>query len=99
MLPVLACAMILSRVGVRFFRGLARWSRGSAVKRVVAAVVGATMVTALAWAWWPHPGNYLPIAPGERGNVTSFLQFSQAAASPVGLSRSRARGARGRRGT
>ncbi len=29
-LPLLACALILGRIGLRSFRGLARWSRGSA---------------------------------------------------------------------
>ena len=68
-LPVLACALVLGRVGVRSFRGLAAWSHDSAGKRVVAAVIGATLVTALSWAWWPHPGNYRPIAAGGAGDL------------------------------
>ena len=73
-LPVLACALILGRVGLRSFRGLAAWGQGSAGKRVVAAVVGAALVTALSWAWWPHPGNYRPIQAGEKGIFTTILQ-------------------------
>ena len=72
-LSVLACGLVLSRVGVRSFRGLAAWSHDSAGRRVVAAVLGATLVTALSWAWWPHPGSYRPIAPGEQGIFTSLL--------------------------
>ena len=33
---------------------------------MVAAAISAALVTALSWAWWPHPGNYQPIEPGER---------------------------------
>ena len=63
----------LGRVGVRFFGGLARWSRGSAGKRAVAALVSAVAVTTLSWAWWPHPGNYRPIGPDERSLVASLM--------------------------
>ena len=78
-LPVLACALILGRIGTRTFRGLATWSRGSAGKRVVAAVISATLVTALSWAWWPHPGNYQPIQPGETGILTSHASAADGA--------------------
>jgi putative peptide zinc metalloprotease protein len=73
-LPLLACALILGRISYRTFGGLARWSRGSAGKRVVAAALSAMLVTALSWAWWPHPGTYRPIEPGERGTLAAFLQ-------------------------
>jgi len=79
-LPVLACAMVLSRIGIRWFKGLAQWSRDSRGKRLVAAVLSALMVTGLSWAWWPHPGNYEPIQPGERQLFTS-LQEPQTAPS------------------
>ncbi|MFC7496059.1 MULTISPECIES: hypothetical protein [unclassified Nocardioides] len=77
-LPVLACGLILCRVGLRFFGGLARWSRGSFIKRVAATAASVTVVTALLWAWWPHPGVYRPIEPGERGLVTSLFQPPEA---------------------
>ena len=72
-LPVIACGLILGRIGLRWLQGLARWSRGSALKRVTAAVVSAPLVTGLAWAWWPYPGNYRPIVPGEQNLFTSLL--------------------------
>ena len=84
-LPVLACALILGRIGTRTFRGLATWSRGSAGKRVVAAATGATLVTALSWAWWPHPGNYQPIQPGDDSILTSVMHQPQTEqAEPAG---------------
>ena len=81
-LPVLACAMVLGRIGIRWFKGLALWSRNSRGKRLVAAVLSAMMVTGLSWAWWPHPGNYQPIRPGQERLFTS-LQEPQTASSDV----------------
>ena len=73
-LPVVACVLILGRIVVRWSTGLARWSHGSAVKRVLAAALSAVLITGVAWAWWPHPGSYRPIEPGERATLTTFLQ-------------------------
>ena len=86
-LPVIACALILGRIGLRWFQGLARWSRGSGLKRVTAAVLSAVLVTGLAWAWWPYPGNYRPILPGEQNLFTSVLPTARSApaAMPASL--------------
>ena len=81
-LPLLACAMILWRVGLRWFRGLARWSRGSALKRVAAALLSAVVLTTLFWAW-SQPGAYRPIVPGERGLFTSLLPAAQSTPARV----------------
>ena len=78
-LPVLASAVILGRLGFRVFGGLARWGQGSRGRRLVAAVLGATLITGLSWAWWPEPGKYRPIGPDERGRLTAFLQQPEAA--------------------
>jgi putative peptide zinc metalloprotease protein len=79
-LPVLACFLVLGRFGFRFFRGLVRWGRGSAPKRVAAVALGAAVVGGLVWAWWPDPGTYRPIQPDERGTLTAILQPAQAQA-------------------
>jgi putative peptide zinc metalloprotease protein len=79
-LPIVGCALILGRVGTRSFRGLALWGRGSAAKRVVAALVGASAITGLMWAWWPHPGNYRPIQPGEHGIFATLYEPQSRAA-------------------
>ena len=76
-LPLLACAIILGRLGLRSSRGLAQWSQGSLPKRVLAAALSAVVITSLSWAWWPHPGNYRPIGPDERGLITSLLPSAQ----------------------
>ena len=84
-LPLLAAALVLGRVGTRFFGGLTRWSRGSVGKRLVAAVVSAAVVTGLSWAWWPHPGNYRPLQPDDRRLVSSLLPG--VSAQPADLAR------------
>jgi putative peptide zinc metalloprotease protein len=76
-LPVMAGLMILTRIGLRWTRGLARWSRGSAPKRATAVAVISVVATALSWAWGPRPGNYRPITPDERGLLTAVLPQGQ----------------------
>ncbi len=76
-LALLACVLILGRVGLRWSRGLALWSRGSGLKRITAATLSAAVITGLAWAWWPHPGAYRPILPGERDLFTTLLPAAQ----------------------
>ncbi len=76
-LPMLACFLILGRIGLRWSRGLAVWSRGSAPRRVAAAALSAVVITSLSWAWWPQPGTYEPIAAGEKGLLTALLPAGQ----------------------
>ena len=77
LLPVLAGALILGRIGLRWSRGLALWGRGSLARRVAAATLSSLVITGLAWAWWPNPGAYRPIGPDERGLLTSLLPTAQ----------------------
>ena len=76
-LPLVAGVLILGRIGLRSSRGLARWSSGSALKRVAAATVSAAVITGLSWAWWPQPGTYRPIGPNEKGVLTAVLPAEQ----------------------
>jgi putative peptide zinc metalloprotease protein len=76
-LPVLAGLLILGRIGARWFGGLARWSRGSGLRRIAAAALSAVVLTTLFWSWWPQPGTYRPIEPGEKGLLTAVLPSSQ----------------------
>jgi putative peptide zinc metalloprotease protein len=54
-------------------------------KRLLAALAGAAVFTVLSWAWWPHPGSYRPIEPGERGIFTTVLQKPET--EPAALAR------------
>lgn len=83
LLPAIACVMVLGRVGTRTFAGLARWGQGSSRKRMTAVALSAAIVSGLSWAWWPHPETYRPIAPDERGLVTSLLPGGTDSARPA----------------
>src|SRR5215212_6738591 len=39
------------------------------VKRILAGVVGAGVVVAIAWQWWPNDENYRPIQASDRGTI------------------------------
>ena len=82
-LAMLACVLILGRIGLRSSRGLARWSRGSFLKRVVAAAVSTVAITSLVWAWSPQPGTYEPISPDEQGLLSALLPASSAGGLPA----------------
>ena len=71
-LPVAATSLSVSRAGRALGRGLTRWSRGSGPRRIVALAVGAAIVGAIGYIWWPN-GDYQPIRPGERGTVGEAL--------------------------
>ena len=76
-LPSLACVLILGRVGWRWLRNLSTWSRGSLRRRAAAAALSALVVTGLSWAWWPGPGTYRPIEPGEEGTLSALMPVQQ----------------------
>ena len=71
-LAMLACVLILGRIILRSSRGLAQWSRGSFLKRLVAAAVSTVAITGLSWAW-SQPGAFEEIAPGEQGLLSAVL--------------------------
>ncbi|HEX5860378.1 MAG TPA: hypothetical protein VFY58_00955 [Nocardioides sp.] len=81
-LAMVACLLILGRVGFRSSRGLASWSRGSFFRRVLAAAVSTVAITSLSWAWWPEQDNYRPIVPGEQGLLSALFPTSGAAGAP-----------------
>ncbi|WP_445255705.1 hypothetical protein [Nocardioides aurantiacus] len=72
-LPVVAGAMILGRLVLRWSTGLVAWSRGSLTRRVAAVALVATVAVFLSFAWAPRPGAYRPIGPDEKGLLTAAL--------------------------
>lgn len=67
--PILAIAVLLSRVGRS--AAVATWQRtsGRPVLRAVAALLVVVLLAGLTWAWWPRPGAYRPVQPWEGGTL------------------------------
>ena len=71
-LPVGATALSVSRAGRALSRGLVNWSRGSAPRRLAAAMFAAALIGGIGYLWWPN-GDYQPIRPGEQGTIGDAL--------------------------
>ncbi|WP_210481565.1 hypothetical protein [Naasia sp. SYSU D00948] len=73
-IPVAGMAYLLVRMARQTVARTWRRTQGRPVRRGVAAVVGATLVAALAWAWWPSPQVYRPVQAYEDGTVLSAVR-------------------------
>jgi putative peptide zinc metalloprotease protein len=69
LIPVLGVLYMLTRTARRAVVGAWQSTAGKPVMRVLVSLLGAAVVTGLAYAWWPGEGNYRPIEPWERGTV------------------------------
>jgi putative peptide zinc metalloprotease protein len=69
---VITVASILYMV-VRFARhsviAVRRATAGKPVMRILAGILGAAVLAAVAYAWWPNDDNYRPIQAAERGSI------------------------------
>ena len=70
-LPVLSVVYLLSRMVRRTVRRVWIATAGSWLRRGGALVLGAGVLAALVWAWWPSE-QYRPIDPTERGAITDL---------------------------
>ncbi|MGF6835735.1 putative peptide zinc metalloprotease protein [Paenarthrobacter sp. TE4293] len=84
-LPVLAILLVLARVAGQTLRGLWKKTEGKAVQRGVALVLVAALGAGLAWTWWPHPGNYAPVQPYERGTLLDAAPALETVAGTTAL--------------
>jgi putative peptide zinc metalloprotease protein len=86
--PLLGTALLIVRLVRRTVRRGWRTTAGHPVRRTLAGVAGLAVIAALAWAWWPNPGTYRPIRPGERGTVQDAVPAARTVPighRPVGL--------------
>ena len=72
LMPFAAMSLSLVRTTRMAGRGLARWSRGSTPRRLVACTGAVAVVAAVGYIWLPN-GDYQPIRPGERGTVGELV--------------------------
>jgi putative peptide zinc metalloprotease protein len=72
-LPVLASAVLLVRLGRTTATSVWRRTDGHPVRRAGAGALACALIAALAWAWWPQPGRYRPIESWEGGTLAQFV--------------------------
>ena len=82
-LPVSGIVYLLLRVGRRTASKTLCATSGRPLLRTGAALAAGALVTGLAWAWWPHGGEYRPIGPSERGRVADVPRPAHPAVSPA----------------
>jgi putative peptide zinc metalloprotease protein len=106
LIPVAGVIYMIVRIARR--SALSAW-QGTAdkpVMRTLAMLLGAVVVTGVAYAWWPGEGNYRPIQPWERGTIGDIAyalgverlggpRQTTAAPSPAAASRQLGKGQRG----
>jgi putative peptide zinc metalloprotease protein len=81
--PILATAIILVRLVRRLATSAWTATRGRPLRRGLAGLLAVALVAGLAYAWWPHEGNYRPIQPYEGGTLTQVAAAARPA--PAGL--------------
>src|SRR5215207_678354 len=67
--PILAVALLLSRLLKQVIGAVWRRTAGYPVRRTLAGVTAVGLVAGVAWAWWPEPGVYRPVQPYEGGTL------------------------------
>jgi putative peptide zinc metalloprotease protein len=73
LIPVAGVLYMLSRIGRQSIIGAWQTTAGKPVLRILVTLLGAVVVTGIAFAWWPGDGKYRPIEPGERGTVGDIV--------------------------
>jgi putative peptide zinc metalloprotease protein len=69
LIPVAGVIYMLARIVRRSTVGAWQGTVGKPVLRVLAILLGAAVMTGVAFAWWPGEGNFRPIQPWERGTI------------------------------
>jgi putative peptide zinc metalloprotease protein len=71
--PVLGVAYLVVRLVRQAARSTWRGTADRPVRRAVALLVAGAILAGLAWAWWPRPDVYRPIAAYEQGTLGALL--------------------------
>ena len=71
--PAGGILLMLMRTGRRIVMGTWRRTAGKPMKRGSATIAMLAAIAGLAYAWFPHGGNYRPIQSYERGTVQDSL--------------------------
>jgi putative peptide zinc metalloprotease protein len=68
-IPVAGVLYMFVRIARQSAVGAWKATVGKPIMRALAILLGAAIMTGIAYAWWPGEGKYRPIQPWERGTV------------------------------
>lgn len=110
-IPVAGVIYLLMRFTRQVVATARKASADNPVRRALFSVLGVAVWCAVAYAWWPHDGNYRPIEAAERGTLGDIvyalgvyemndnsrvtLERTDAATRPVAASRTLSTGQQG----
>jgi putative peptide zinc metalloprotease protein len=104
-ITVASVLYMVTRFGRHSIIAVRRATAGKPVMRILAGILGAAVITAIAWAWWPNDDNYRPIQASDRGTIGDIFyalriestgsQTVSAAPQPAAASTSLVRGQQG----
>ncbi|MEZ0339590.1 hypothetical protein ACAG25_06355 [Mycobacterium sp. pV006] len=72
-IPVAGVIYLLARFARQMISAARKVSARGPVRRAVVSVLGVAVLCGLAYAWWPHDGNYRPIEAAERGTLSDIV--------------------------
>jgi putative peptide zinc metalloprotease protein len=72
-IPMAGVIYLLARVARRSAVGAWCATAGKPVQRLLVGVLGAAVLGAIAYAWWPSDDNYRPIQASERGTIGDIV--------------------------
>ena len=67
--PVLAIVLLLGRLAHQVTRAVWKRTEGKPAGRASQVSLGAAVIAALGFTWWPHGDNYRPVMAYERGTL------------------------------
>lgn len=73
LIPVAGVIYMIVRIARRSVLSAWHATAGKPVMRTLAMLLGAVVVSGIAYAWWPSEGTYRPIQPSERGTIGDFV--------------------------
>jgi putative peptide zinc metalloprotease protein len=72
-ITVVSVLYMVSRFARHSVVTVRRATAGKPAMRILAGILGAAVVVAIAWAWWPNDDNYRPIQASDRGTIGDIV--------------------------
>ena len=72
-IPMAGLLYMLFRMARKIVSTVWQGTAGKPLRRMLVGVIGAAAVAGIAYAWFPHDGNYRPIEASERGTLSDIM--------------------------